>query len=311
MHQRSKKAVISALFANMAIAIIKLIAGLVSGSSAMLAESYHSISDTFNQILLLYGLKRSKRPPDAIHPFGHGKEQFFWSFVVAILLFGIAGLFSIREGYHKLLNPEPINNLFLSYFAIFAGFIFESYAFRMAIKNIKKEMKKEQYKNFIEGIRHSKDPTNLAVFFEDLLALIGLFIAGIAITLTYFTKILIIDAIASLIIGILLMVFASFLAYEIKNLLIGEAISTFKRKKLLRVVNSFKGVKRVLKLKTMHLSSDKVLVAFEIDYEDSLTIEELEKLNSKIEQRIKNIIPKAEIYLEASGGSQKTIRVGD
>ncbi|MCP2598941.1 cation diffusion facilitator family transporter [Candidatus Aminicenantes bacterium AC-335-B20] len=305
MRQGSKRAVISALLANTGIAIIKFIAGLVSGSSAMLAESYHSVSDTLNQVLLLYGLKKSKKPPDVQHPFGHGKEQFFWSFVVAILLFGIAGIFSIREGYHKLLNPEPIKNLYLNYFAIFSAFVFESYAFRIAVRNIKKEMKREQYKNFWEGVKHTKDPVNLAVFVEDLLALTGLSIAGVAITLAYFTKKIIIDAIASLIIGILLMIFASFLAYEIKNLLIGEAVSLSKRKKILKIVKSSEGIKEVLKLKTMHLGSNKVLVTLEIDYEDSLTVKEIKKLNLEIEQKIKNIIPDAEIYLEASSQNFK------
>lgn len=298
MHNNSRKAVIAALFGNLGIAAFKLVAALFSGSSSMLAESYHSISDTFNQVLLLYGLRRSKKAPDESHPFGHGKEQFFWSFMVAILLFGVAGTLSIKEGYHKLLNPEPIRSIGLVYLAIAVGIIFESYAFRIALRNIKKEMKIEKHKNLIEGIKRSKDPTTLTVLIEDTLALAGLSIAAVAIALVQLTGVLIIDAIASIVIGVLLMVFALFLAYETKNLLVGEAVTPLKRRKILKAVNSFKEVKKVISLKTMHLSSDEVLVTLEINYKDDIIVDELEKVNDRIERKIKKIFHNAKIYLE-------------
>ena len=282
MHNNSRKAVIAALFGNFGIAAFKLVAALFSGSSSMLAESYHSISDTFNQVLLLYGLRRSKKAPDESHPFGHGKEQFFWSFMVAILLFGVAGTLSIKEGYHKLLNTEPIRSIGLVYLAIAVGIIFESYAFRIALRNIKKEMKIEKHKNLIEGIKRSKDPTTLTVLIEDTLALAGLLIAAVAIALVQLTGVLIIDAIASIVIGVLLMVFALFLAYETKNLLVGEAVTPLKRRKILKAVDSFKEVKKVISLKTMHLSSDEVLVTLEINYKDDIIVDELEKVNDRI-----------------------------
>lgn len=298
MHNNSRKAVIAALFGNLGIAAFKLVAALFSGSSSMLAESYHSISDTFNQVLLLYGLRRSKKAPDESHPFGHGKEQFFWSFMVAILLFGVAGTLSIKEGYHKLLNTEPIRSIGLVYLAIAVGIIFESYAFRIALRNIKKEMKIEKHKNLIEGIKRSKDPTTLTVLIEDTLALAGLSIAAVAIALVQLTGVLIIDAIASIVIGVLLMVFALFLAYETKNLLVGEAVTPLKRRKILKAVNSFKEVKKVISLKTMHLSSDEVLVTLEINYKDDIIVDELEKVNDRIERKIKKIFHNAKIYLE-------------
>lgn len=298
MHNNSRKAVIAALFGNFGIAAFKLVAALFSGSSSMLAESYHSISDTFNQVLLLYGLRRSKKAPDESHPFGHGKEQFFWSFMVAILLFGVAGTLSIKEGYHKLLNPEPIRSIGLVYLAIAVGIIFESYAFRIALRNIKKEMKIEKHKNLIEGIKCSKDPTTLTVLIEDSLALAGLLIAAVAIALVQLTGVLIIDAIASIVIGVLLMVFALFLAYETKNLLVGEAVTPLKRRKILKAVDSFKEVKKVISLKTMHLSSDEVLVTLEINYKDDIIVDELEKVNDRIERKIKKIFPSAKVYLE-------------
>lgn len=298
MQQESKKAVLAALFGNFGIAVFKLVAALMSGSSSMLAEGYHSVSDTFNQVLLLYGLKRSRKGPDERHRFGHGKEQFFWSFMVALVLFGVAGILSIREGYHRVLNPEPIQHIGLSYLAILVGFIFESYAFRIAVKNLKREMKAEKHKNIIDGIKHSMDPITLTVVFEDALALTGLFIAAVAITLTYFTGILIIDAIASILIGILLMIFAVFLAMETKKLLLGEAVTPLKRKKILHAVSTFSEVKKIISLKTMHFSPDEVLVTIEINYKDNLVLNELEEINDRIEKKIKEIIPNAKIYLE-------------
>ena len=299
MHHTSKKAVVAALFANFGIAAFKLLAAFFSGSSTMLAEGYHSLSDTLNQVLLLYGLRSSQKKPDREHPFGYGKEQFFWSFIVAIILFGIAGTFSIREGLEKFQHPEPITHLGLIYLAIAVGMAFESYAFSIAVQNIKKEMKEEKHRSFFSAVRRSKDPTTLTVFFEDLLAITGLFIAAVAITLVKLTGILIIDALASIVIGVMLMMFSLILAYETKGLLVGEAVTRHKRRMLLAAVNGFEEVKQVISLKTMHLSPEEVLVALEIDYKDDIIIGELEIINDSIEAKIKEIIPVAKVYLEA------------
>ena len=299
MQRESKKAVIAALVANLFIALFKLAAALLSRSSSMLAERYHSFSDTLNQVLLLYGLKRSQKPADVDHPFGHGKAQYFWSFVVAMILFGIAGTLSVREGYHKLFNPEPIQRIGLAYLALAVGVIFESYALRIAIRSIKAEKRAEEHTSFIEAVKHSKDPTILTVLFEDSLALAGLLIAAAAITIVHFTGLLIVDAIASMVIGILLMIFALFLAYETKNLLVGESVTPRKRNLLLKAVGSFTEVERVISLKTMHLGPDDVLVTVEINYNDDISVGELESLNDRIEYRIKEIIPNAKVYLEA------------
>ena len=299
MPHQSKKAVLAALFGNLGIAIFKFIAAIFSGSSSMLAEAYHSVSDTFNQVLLLYGLKASKKPADKEHPFGHGKEQFFWSFIVAMILFGIAGTFSIVEGYHKFRHPEPIKQIGLIYLAIAVAIIFEGLALRIAVLNIKEEMRREKHRSFLEALRRSKDPSNLTVFVEDSLAIAGVIIAGVAITLVHFTHILIIDAIASVIIGTMLMVFALFLAFETRMLLVGEAVTPYKRRKILKIVRSFDGVDNILSLKTMHLSSDEVLIALEIDYKDDLVVGDLEQVNLEIEKKIKEFIPRAKVYLEA------------
>ncbi len=299
MHHQSKKAVLAALFGNLGIAIFKFVAAIFSGSSTMLAEAYHSVSDTFNQVLLLYGLRASKKPADKEHPFGHGKEQFFWSFIVAMILFGIAGTLSISEGYHKFRHPEPLKHVGLTYMAIAVAVIFEGLALRVALLNIKEEMKREKHRSLFETLRKSKDPTNLTVFVEDSLAIAGVLIAGVAITIVHFTNILIIDAIASIVIGAMLMVFALFLAFETRMLLVGEAVSPYKRKKILKIVRSFKEVNEILSLKTMHLSSDEVLVALEVDYAEGLVVGDLEDMNLEIEKKIKEFIPYARVYLEA------------
>jgi len=298
MHSSRQKAVVAALFANLLIAIFKFVAAFISGSSSMLAESYHSVSDTLNQLLLLYGLKASKKGADEQHPFGYGKEQFFWSFMVAVILFGVAGGLSIREGYQKILHPKPIHHIGLAYLAIAVAIVFESFAFRVAIRNLKHEMRVEEHKNLLEGIKHSKDPTTLTVLFEDSLALTGLLIAAVAITLARFTGILIIDAVASIIIGFLLMVFAFFLAFETKKMLVGEAVTPLKRRRILKTLNSYAEIKKVVSLKTMHLSPEDVLVTVEVGYKDDIKVGDLEKLNDCIEKEIQKIIPGARVYLE-------------
>lgn len=294
----SRKAVTAALLGNLGIAVFKLIAAFVSGSSSMLAEGYHSISDTFNQVLLLIGLRTSRRAPDEGHPFGHGKDQFFWSFVVAVVLFGVAGTFSVREGLHKLNHPEPIQSPGLAYLALLVGVIFEGYALSIALKSLGEEKKREGHRTLLETVRRSKDPTVLTVVFEDSLALIGLAIAGLAITLDRLTGAAVIDAAASILIGLLLMVFALFLAWETKKLLLGESVTPRNRKLIMAAVASFAEVNGVLTLKTMHLGPKEILVAMELDYRDGLSLEELESLNDRIEAEIKGLLPGARVYLE-------------
>jgi len=299
---RSKKAVLTALFGNLGIAVFKIAAALASGSSSMLAEGYHSVSDTFNQILLLYGLKASEKPADKEHPFGHGKEQFFWSFVVAVVLFGIAGGLSVFEGIHKFRHPQPIKNMGLNYLAVGVAVFFESFSFRLAFRNVRAEMRREGHGGFLEALRKSKDPTNLTVFVEDSLALAGLLIAGLAITLVHLTGILLLDACASVLIGVLLMGFALYLAFETRMLLVGEAVTSYRRRKILQAIRSFEGVEDVISLKTMHLSSDEVLIAVEVDYRGGLCVEDVERINREIEKRIREILPRAKVYLEACSG---------
>jgi cation diffusion facilitator family transporter len=300
----SKRAVFAALAANLAIAIFKITAALISGSSSMLAEGYHSVSDTFNQVLLLIGIRRGQRAPDHDHPFGHGKAQFFWSFLVAVILFGVAGTLSIREGIHKLNHPEPISHLWLNYLAIFFAMAFEFSALRLALKSLIKESREEHHKNFWQAIRQSKNPITLTVLFEDSLAILGLLVAGVGITLVKLTGRLVFDAASSILIGLLLMGFAVFLALETKKLLLGEAVTSFKRARILSAVESFPEVERVVSLKTMHLGPEEVLVTLELSYRDELNIPQLEELNDRIERSIRDVIPRAQVYLEAENLSK-------
>jgi cation diffusion facilitator family transporter len=298
-HHQSKNAVLAALFGNLGIAIFKFVAAFFSGSSSMLAEAYHSVSDTFNQVLLLYGLRASKKPADKEHPFGHGKDQFFWSFIVAIILFGIAGTLSIIEGIHKFRHPEPIKHLVLTYMAVLVALVFDGIALRIAYLSIKEEMKREEHRSFLVALRRSKDPTSLTVFVEDSLAIAGVLIVGAAVTVVQLTGVLILDAIASMVIGAMLMVFSLFLAFETRMLLVGEAVTPYRRRKILKIVRSFGGIEEILSLKTMHLGSDEVLIALEIDYKDDMMVGDLEEINLEIEKKIQEFIPRAKVYLEA------------
>jgi len=299
MIEGSKKAVYTALFCNMGIAVFKITAALITRSSSMLAEGYHSISDTFNQVLLLIGLKRGRRKASSQHPFGYGKEQFFWSFVVAVILFGIAGTLSIREGVHKFQHPEPLSHLWLNFLVIAVAMFFETVAFKVALKKFKEDMRREKHKNWMEGLKRSKDPVVLTVLVEDTMALLGLTIAAIALALVQFTGLLVLDAIASILIGVMLMVFALFLANEIRKLLVGESVTPHKRKMILKVLRSYPEINRVISLKTMHLGSEEVLIAAELNYKDDLVTDEIEEINDRMEKEIKTIFPAAKIYLEA------------
>ncbi len=301
----SKKAVYAALFGNLAIAIFKFIAAFMGNSSAMLAEAYHSLSDTGNQILLLLGLKRSEKKPDKLHPYGYGKAQFFYAFIVAMLLFGVAGVLSVREGIHKFSNPEPLQHLTLIFVALGVSIIFEILSLRVAYKEFKEAMEEEKFDNIFQAIKESKDPTLLTVVFEDSLALLSLIVATIAIALTYFLDNPLFDALGSVIIGIFLMVFSIALAYEVKKLLIGEGVSERKREELLRAILEVKQVKQVVDLRTMHLGPEEVLVTVEVNLEKKLHTKEIEKVIDKIDAQVHKILPKAKCYVEVESAAVK------
>jgi len=294
----SKPAVLAALVGNLAIAVFKLIAALVSGSSAMLAEAYHSFSDTFNQVFLLVGIWRSKKPPDRLHPFGYGKEQFFWAFIVSLMLFGIAGGLSIREAYHKFRHPEPLGDVTLGFIVLAVAFVIESIALAIAVRQFRREMKSERFGDLVEGIQHTKDPAVLTVVFEDSLALVSIAVAFVSILLSVKTHNPVFDACGSLIIGIFLMVFALILANENKKLLVGESVTPYRRKKVLEAIEFVPEVNKVISLRTLQMGPTNAIVTVEVNLQDDLVTDRIESIIDRIETTIHEVLPGAQCFIE-------------
>lgn len=303
---KSKKAVYAALLGNLGIAIAKLLAALYTGSSAMWAETYHSFSDTMNQVLLLIGIKSSSRPASERHSFGYGKEQFFWSFLVSTMIFGISGVLSLQQGLESLLGkPHIIENIEINYIILAISAIFELNALRIAFvifsKNIHTRGQKLTVKTILNEFRESKDPTILTVLVEDSAALLGIAIAAIGISLSHLTGNVFYDSISSLIIGFVLMGFAFFLAKENKALLIGESISKKDSNRIIKSILTLSEVNRVISMRTMHLGPEDVIVAIEVSLVDNLVTDNIEILIDKIEQKVIEVIPyinPSKIYVE-------------
>ena len=311
MKDRSKKAVYAALFGNLGIALSKLIAAILTGSIALWAETLHSFSDTINQILILIGIKTSSKAASERHPFGHGKEQFFWSFIVATMIFGISGILSVEQGFGTIFGKEHhIENVNLSYIILTISAVFEGNALRVALylfkQTIESRGEKVSFSTLVKEFQESKDPSILTVIVEDSAALLGIVIAGISISLSETTRNTIFDGIGSLCIGIVLMVFAFFLAKENKALLIGEAISRKDYKRIDDLVHEIPEVNRIISMRTMHFAAEDVLVAIEVSLVDGLNTDEIESVIDHIEQKVKQIIPyinPSKIYVEVQQDS--------
>jgi cation diffusion facilitator family transporter len=302
----SKKAVYAALFGNLGIAIAKLIAAILTGSTAMFAETLHSISDTFNQVLLLIGIKTSTKAATEQHPFGYGKEQFFWSFVVATMLFGISGILSLQQGFGSLLSRiHHIQNADVSYVILAISAAFEANALRVALLLAKESIEargdKLSLNTLVQEFRESKDPSVITVMVEDSAALIGIVVAGIGIFFSEATGDTIYDSLSSVAIGGILMAFAYFLAKENKALLIGESISRKDYNKIVKLVNEIPDVNRIITMRTMHFAPEDVLVTIEVNLIDGLDTDKIESVIDNIEQKVKQAIPyinTAKVYVE-------------
>ena len=298
MKSGSQTVVMAAFLSNLAIAVLKFVVAAISRSSAMLAEAVHSLADTGNQLLLLIGLKRSKKPADAKHPFGYGQEQYFWSFVVANTIFFIGSVVSIYEGISKLKSPHPIVKPGLIYVVLGISLLVEGTALLIAYREFNKNRPKGL--GLIEGIKCSKDTNVVVVLLEDSAALGGLIIAFLGVLLAETTGLMIFDALASILIGVLLAVVAFILAYEIKGLLIGEAASPAVIQNIRQAVSSFGEVQAIGELLTMHLAPRRILVAMDVEFQDHLTADEIEKIIDQIETAIREITPSVDrIYIEA------------
>ena len=282
----------------------------------MWAETLHSFSDTVNQILLLIGLRTSKKRVSERHPFGYGKEQFFWSFVVAILIFGISGSISVQRGLESLLYSQShhIENIGINFVILGLSFVFEAYAFRIAFLSFKKAIKergeKFSFSTLISELKETKDSAVMTVLIEDTAALSGIVVATIALILTAVTGNSFFDSIGSLIIGLILMAFAVFLAKENKALLIGEAITRRDYKRINDIVSKIPEVNRIISIRSMHLAPDDVLIAIEVNVVENLDTVKIETLIDSIENKVREIIPYtnlSKIYVEIEQDSDRAI----
>ena len=292
----SKLAVYAALVGNLAIAITKFGAAIFTGSSAMLSEAIHSVVDTGNQALLLYGMYRAGLPEDARHPFGYGKELYFWSFVVAILIFGLGAGFSIYEGIHGILQPTPVENTVISYVVLGLALIFEGIGGFLALRQFLRE---KCDMGFFEAVRRGKDPALFTVLFEDSAAILGLLIAMAGIFLGQQLQLPWMDGAAAVAIGLVLAGVALFLAYECKALLIGEAAEPHVVEGCRALLNGDRRVARVADVRTMHLGPSEILLAADLDFADGLSSEEVETATAELETKLRQNFPEVRrIYLE-------------
>jgi cation diffusion facilitator family transporter len=297
MASGSKKVIIAALVGNTLIAITKFAAALVTGSSAMLSEGIHSLVDTGNQILLLYGLKQAKKPPDETFPFGHGKEVYFWSFIVAILIFALGGGISVYEGILHLQHPRAISNPLINYIVLGLAMLFEGAAWYFAFREFSRSKGKWGY---LEAIHRAKDPSVFVVLFEDSAAMLGLLVAFAGVALVQTTGVLYFDGAASILIGLILIGTAIWLAYETKGLLIGESANRPVIKAIREILQANALVEHVNEVLTMHMGPDYILATISVDFRDEATANDLELAVAEIDRTIKNQYPQIKrIFIEA------------
>ena len=276
--------------ANLAIAVAKIVAGALTGSSSMLAEGAHSVADTVNQIFLLTALKRSAKPADVQHPFGYGMERYFWSLLAAVGIFVLGAGFSVYEGIHSLMHPEPIEALTVAYVVLGVSFLFEGTSWVKAVVQLRREAGRQRI-GVLQHVFRTPDPTVKTVAFEDTAALLGILVAASGITLHALTGNSAWDGIASILIGVLLVGVAISLGSSSKHDLIGEALPEEDRDGLTRVINETAGVDVVVELLTMQLGPDDVLVAARVDVDDSASGGHLEQVADTVERRIREAYP--------------------
>jgi len=289
MSKQARKVVLAAGAANLAIAFSKFVAFAFTGSSAMLTEAIHSVVDTGNQGLLLVGQRRAARPPSASHQFGYGMETFFWSFIVALMIFALGGAASIWEGIHQLMHPEPIRMAWVSFLVLGAAMVFEGLSFRVAWKEYRAVA--GDY-GFITFLRGSKDPNLFAVLLEDGAALLGLLIAMLGTTVSVFLGWHFADGIASICIGLLLVGVAIFLANETRSLIAGEAAAPLVQAKVQAVLSADPNVVSVAAVNSLHLGPNEILFAVTLDFNDALSGPEIEQAADALSNAIRNVDPR-------------------
>ena len=280
--------IFAALAANLGIAVAKFIAAAISGSSSMLTEGFHSVVDSLNQVLLLYGQHRGRRPPDEAHPFGYGRELYFWSFVVAILIFGVGAGVSIYEGVVHIYEPEPLSDPVLNYVVLGVAFAMEGASWFFALREFAAANRDS---GWWQAVRKSKDPAGFIVLFEDSAALAGLVIAAIGVWASQTWHDPRIDGVASIAIGVLLALVAALLARDSKGLLIGEGADPVTVARVREIVDSRPEITSVNHVRTIHTAPESIFVAISADFRDALTMGEAELLIEEIETELKAAMP--------------------
>jgi cation diffusion facilitator family transporter len=293
----SKTVIYSALAGNAAIAVTKFAAALFTGSSAMMSEAIHSFVDTGNQLLLLFGLRRAAKPPSAKHPFGYGLQLYFYTFVVAVLIFGVGAMISILHGIEKIQHPHEIEHAWVNYSVLGLAILFEGAVWIVALKAFNKERGR---KSWWSAVRNSKDPTIFTVLFEDTAALLGLITALVGVFLSEALNMPVLDGVASVVVGVILAVTAAFLAWESQSLLTGEAASHDTRIGINRIARAETGIAGLNQALTMHFGPNDVFVALSLDFVDTLTAKQVEETVTRLEQAIKAEHPDVtRIFIEA------------
>lgn len=284
----SKVAIVAAIAGNVAVAFTKFVAAAFSGSSAMLSEGIHSLVDTGNGALLLFGLRQSRRPPDFTHPFGHGKELYFWSLIVAITIFALGGGMSLYEGITHLLQPQPLADPFWNYVVLGCAFCFEGTTLLFGLKAFRVVKGK---RGFLEAMHRSKDPSTFIVVFEDSGALLGLVIAFFGVFLGHQLRNPYLDGIASIVIGLVLATMSFFLAYETKGLLIGEGVERETLERIRSLVEADPGIAHVSRLLTMYFGPHEVLLALEVKFRDELSAVGVRAAVARVQKTVRREYP--------------------
>jgi len=297
MEKQSKIPIYGALAANIGIAIIKFVAAFFSGSSAMLSEGIHSTVDSGNQLLLLLGISRSKKPADESYPFGHGKELYFWTLIVSILVFALGGGMSVYEGISHINHPQPLSDPFWSYMVLLAAMVFEGASFYVAIHKFNAI---KGHGSFWTELRQSKDPTLFAVIYEDGAALLGLIIAFAGIFLGHYFQNPILDGMASVMIGVVLCLVAVIMVIESKNLLVGESAGTYMVSGIHQLVNEDPDVYTLRAPLTMHMAPQEVLLALDVQFQQGISGHKLTEAVKRLEHNIRQAFPEVKrIFVEA------------
>ena len=297
MHEGSRRAILAAFLANLGIAIAKFVGFVITGSAGLLAEAGHSLADTGNQLLLLLGGKRAARAADTAHPFGYGRERYFWAFVVALVLFSMGGLFALYEGIEKLRHPHEVESLGVAIGILIFAMVLESLSLRTAYKEASRH--RTGHGGWLGWIRRSKQPELPVVLLEDTGALVGLVFALTGVTLAHVTGEPRWDALGSVAIGLLLVAIAILLAVEMKGLLIGESASPADIAAIAKALEQAPSVRRIIHLRTEHLGPDELLVAAKLDFEPTLTIDELATVIDTAEQQLRAVVPTAHfVFIE-------------